>query len=210
MGTLWKTKTKLNWERGPSPLTSSFKTLYREAPPWSVMYKQTMKQGFSSSQSTFQATLQHVSPKHTLPWCGYTGNKLRFGCRWELSVELHLLSLVLKPLWCLRVWNAALICTGICGDCNLQEKAWGANLCWVLSLLPWRNDFWELRHKVSDGLQLLREQQKSSSISRPTPALVPSFPGCAALWNWRNSLIWLLRDGPGFGLLVNALWVYNR
>jgi len=27
------------------------------------------------------------------------------------------------------------------------------------SLLPWRKDFWELKHKVSDGLQFLREQQ---------------------------------------------------
>lgn len=65
-------------------------------------------------------------------------------------------------------------------------KSVGCRALLSSSLLPRRKDFWELRHKVSDGLQFLREQQKSSRISWVTPALLPSFPGCGALWSWRS------------------------
>lgn len=81
----------------------------------------------------FWSSIRTRVPKSTLLWNDYSRDKWRLGRRWKLSVASHLLSLVLKfPLMCESLKHSLPMQRYLWKLCNLQEKAWGAKLSWVL------------------------------------------------------------------------------
>lgn len=93
---------------------------------------------------------------------------------------------------------------------NLQEKAWGANLCWVLHCCLGGKVFgsWGTRFQtVSSFSESNRKAAGSPGLQLPCCRVsqdVVHFEAEGASWNW------LLRARSGFRPLLNALWLYRR